>query len=405
MSEFSPELIVSDNLPLVEDFFPHYQPFIHVSSGSIIGYEALARSLNSDGKVVSAGGFFSDPQISRSDKLTIDRYLRRIALEKAAEEPDQGFFSINISPDWVDLLDPTVSGLTIEMVEKAQLDPSRVLIEITESGGNLENLRRQVKNYHAAGLKVAIDDFGTGASHVDRIIALEPEIIKLDMGLFKQACQGGLAADVVLSTTSIAQRAGCEIVCEGVETEDEFHFAVECGADYIQGWLFSPAVESLYEPAHFLDQVRGLQSSYLKRKSDHLTGTFNNNAELKNAIHLLSEQVAKETTQSISFGRLSELGVLRFYLCDAFGNQTSDNFNFTPSGIVREKLSQSHNWSHRPYFSTLRALALRKPGRLVLSPTYRDSSTRQLCKTFGRFLNGSQILLVDAAVNDETLFL
>ena len=66
----------------------------------------------------------------------------------------------------------------------------RVVIEITETHGELSRLQRLVEQYHAVGLRVAIDDFGAGNSQLDRIIALAPDMIKLDMRLFKMAAKG-----------------------------------------------------------------------------------------------------------------------------------------------------------------------------------------------------------------------
>src|SRR5690606_36646549 len=99
--------------------------------------------------------------------------------------PESGFLTLNIPPAWISRLGDKAASPTLKMVESSGIDPARVVIEITETHGELRQLQRLVKQYHQAGLRVAIDDLGAGNSQLDRIIALAPDIIKLDMRLFK----------------------------------------------------------------------------------------------------------------------------------------------------------------------------------------------------------------------------
>jgi EAL domain-containing protein (putative c-di-GMP-specific phosphodiesterase class I) len=82
---------------------------------------------------------------------------------------------------------------TLEMIKATGIDPKRVVIEITESQGDIEMLKDMVAVYHEAGLMVAVDDFGAGASQVDRVEALRPDIVKLDMRLFSRLHVGDIA--------------------------------------------------------------------------------------------------------------------------------------------------------------------------------------------------------------------
>ena len=177
--------------------------------------------------------FFSNPKISTSYQLEVDRALRFQALEYFSRHPDAGYITLNISPNWIENILASQTIHTLEMIKETGIDPKRVVIEITETKGDMDSLREIVDIYHEAGLMVAVDNFGAGASQMDRIEALEPDIVKLDMRLFKQAACGGKSADVALSISSIANRVGCHIVCEGVETVEEFHFGIECGSNHV----------------------------------------------------------------------------------------------------------------------------------------------------------------------------
>lgn len=385
-------------------YFPHFQPIVFLPTGQIAGYEALARTQNKLGEVLSAGGIFSNQEYTLNNRRQVDRNVRRQALEHFAQSSQQGFITLNIVPDWVDMLSKNICTPTISMIDELNIDPSKVVIEITEASGNIDNLQRVVKDYHRAGLRVAIDDFGVGASQVDRIIALEPDIIKLDMRLFKDAAKGGLPADVVLSISELVQRAGCELICEGVESEQEFHFGVECGARYMQGWLFFKASDDFLSAQLSHTKVQQLLASYLQRKSLRTQQTVKHNVNVKSQVLALKHHLQNVQSIPRMSQQLAEAGILRYFLCKVDGTQVSPNYDVTEQDIVEDDRLVGANWSFRPYFHALVALDSIKPQQLILSKIYRDSSSQEMCKTFSTYLAKDLILLVDCKVQDDTLF-
>lgn len=386
-------------------YFPHYQPMIYLPSGRVAGYELLARTRNNKGDVISAGALFGDASLPVDFKIAVDRHLRQLGLQYFAQNVDCGFITLNISPDWINRLGDKILSPTMKMIEACGIDPGRVVIEITETAGQLKPLQRLVKEYHAGGLRVAIDDFGAGNSQLDRIIALAPDIIKLDMRLFKNAARGGLPADVLLGMMAITERAGFEVVCEGVETLEEFCFGIDCGANYMQGYLFAPALAEPVDAEHFKAQQAALVQQYFERKTARLSHSIDHSREIKQAVLTLRQQLQQgQTLEAISTDKLRELGIMRFFICDARGRQLSPNYEIVAEGIRSEGMYVGYNWSWRPYFPTLMAMRGRCDFELVASTTYRDASTNDLCKTFGTLLDDERVLLVDAAVRDEVLF-
>jgi EAL domain-containing protein (putative c-di-GMP-specific phosphodiesterase class I) len=393
----------------IDAYFPHFQPMVYLPTGAIAGYELLARTHDRQGRVQSAGPLFGDESQPTDFKIAVDRHLRLLGFERFAAQPDNGFISINISPDWISRLGSDISSPTLRLIEQTGIDPARVIIEITEASGNLDRIQQVVRQYHAAGLRVAIDDFGAGYSQLDRVIALNPDIIKLDMRLFKLAAKGGISADVLLGMTAIAERSGCEVVCEGVETEDEFYFGVECGAQYMQGYLFSPAISEMLQPQAFRSRVRVLTEHYLQRKCQRMSATADHSAVLKKLIFELQDvlNVQNGNNPGLADGTIAAMrraGIMRYFICDLAGNQISPNYEIGERGIVGNEQYRGYNWSWRPYFPTLLSLRDRAGFNLVASTVYRDVNTSQLCKTFGLFLQDQHILLVDAAVRDEVLY-
>lgn len=386
-------------------YFPHYQPLIYLPNRHIAGYEMLARRLDERGRIVSAGALFGDLSLPAQHRIDVDRHLRRQGFAQFAGNRDAGFIAVNISPDWINRLGDKIASPTLRMIDEAGLDPRRVVIEITETAGELERLQRLVKQYHAGGLRVAIDDFGAGGSQIDRIIALAPDMIKLDMRLFKMAAQGGLSADVLLGMMAIAERAGCEVVCEGVESIEEFCFGIECGAHYMQGFLFAQGLPTPLASDHFTPQVDTLIQQYFERKCVRLSHTIDHSRALKSAVLGLQRELQNNSyPETVSREPLHQLGVMRFFICDTQGRQLSPNYELGGDRITLDARYVGYNWSWRPYFPTLTAMRERSDFDLVASATYRDASTSVLCKTFGLFLDERRVLLVDAQVSDEVLY-
>ncbi len=379
--------------------FPYFQPIVGAASGTIIGYEALARQYDATGRVISAGELFSSTDIAADQLIIWDRMVRRQALEQFSQSNYKGYLTINISAAWIDQITDFNSLPTLLMLDEFNIDRSRIIIEITESKGDLDKLVEIVSVYRQHGLKIAIDDFGAGFSQLERVMAIQPDIIKLDMQLFQNAAKGGIASDVVHLISRLAKRTGCRIVCEGVETVDDFHFGLSCGAQFMQGYLFSPATAEFKEPLYYQKQINSLRKTFLKKtlaKEEHKIQFI---ANIKDLIELLKKSLETDFhINKLSAHPFEKSGILRFYLCNNEGDQISSNFNFTESEWFEDPAQIGFNWAWRPYFYQLLALESAKDSyRLVTSERYRDFNSDMLCKTLSLRLDDERILLIDIA--------
>lgn len=379
--------------------FPYFQPIVGAASGTIIGYEALARQHDAAGRVISAGELFSSPDIPADQLIAWDRMVRRQALERFSQSNYNGYLTINISAAWIDKVSDLNALPTIMMLNEFNIDRSRVIIEITESKGDLDKLVEIAAVYRGHGLKIAIDDFGAGFSQLERVMAIQPDIIKLDMQLFQNATRGGIASDIVHLLSRLAKRTGCRIVCEGVETDEDFHFGLSCGAQYMQGYLFSPAMAEFKEPKHYQQQISSLRKTFLKKtlaKEEHKIQFISN---IKGLIDLLKIALESDfNLNKLSAHPFEQSGVLRFYLCNNDGDQISSNFNFADGKWFEDTTQLGFNWAWRPYFYQLLALESAKDSyRIVTSERYRDFNTDMLCKTLSLRLDEERILLIDIA--------
>jgi EAL domain-containing protein (putative c-di-GMP-specific phosphodiesterase class I) len=387
------------NMTQQKKLFPYFQPIIGAASGAIIGYEALARQHDENGRVISAGGLFSSPDIASGQLIDWDRMVRRLALEQFSRSNFNGYLTLNISAAWIDQLVDLNALPTLLMLDEFNIDKNRVIIEITESKGDLDKLVATAAVYRKHGLKIAIDDFGAGFSQLERVMAIQPDIIKLDMRLFQNAVKGGTACDMVHLISHLAKRTGCRVVCEGVETADDFHFGLSCGAQYMQGYLFSPATAEFKQPLHYQKQIGLLRKTFLKKTLAAEERKIQFIANIKRLIELLREALETDfNLNKLSAHPFEKSGVLRFYLCNNNGDQISSNFNFAAAKWFEDPKYLGFNWAWRPYFYQLLALESAQDSyRIVTSERYRDFNTDMLCKTLSLRLDEERILLIDIA--------
>ncbi|MFI3154694.1 MAG: EAL domain-containing protein [Methylococcaceae bacterium] len=388
-----------DYMESEKNLFPYFQPIVGAASGTIIGYEALARQHDASGRVISAGELFSSPDIAVEQLIAWDRRVRRRALEQFSQSNYNGYLTVNISAAWIDQLTDFNSLPTLQMLDEFNIDRSRIIIEITESKGDLDKLVEIADVYRRHGLKIAIDDFGAGFSQLERVMSIQPDIIKLDMQLFQNAAKGGIASDIVHLLSRLAKRTGCRIVCEGVETVDDFHFGLSCGAQFMQGYLFSPATADFKEPKHYQQQISSLRKTFLSKTLAKEAHKIQFIANIKGLIELLKKALETDFDLStLSTHPFEQSGVLRFYLCNNEGEQISSNFNFAEGKWSEDVAQLGFNWAWRPYFYQLLSLeSVKDSYRIVTSERYRDFNTDRLCKTLSLRLDDERILLIDIA--------
>lgn len=382
--------------------FPYFQPIVSVASGKIVGYEALARQRDHQNRIISAGNLFASPILDAKQRIDLDRKVRRMALEKFSELDSSSYLAINISAAWIDNLRQLNASPTLKMLDELNIDRQRIIVEITEAHADLGKLKEIVRRYRKQGLRVALDDFGSGSSQLERVLAIHPDIIKIDMQLFKKASKGGIASDIVHMLTRLGKRTGCQIICEGVETDTEFLFGLSCGAQFMQGYLFSPADAEFKSPNLYEQHIASLRTKFFKNTVAKVQKTIKDIGATKTLIYRLKDALQGDfNLNELAKWNFSASNIIRFYLCNNQGRQISPNFNFTASQWFTDPQKIGFNWSWRPYFFQL--IALESMGdceRIVTSERYHDFDTDLLCKTLSLRLDSDRILLVDVIVSD-----
>ncbi|NWA00047.1 EAL domain-containing protein [Pseudomonas gingeri] len=372
-----------------------FQPFIDTATGRIAGVEALGRLRQADGQLTSVGPLFADPRTPSAALRRLDRQIRDNALSRLHEAPAEWFLSLNMSPRWISRLSSGQALPSLKQLHQHGVDPRRIVFEITELSGDSTRLAEVVSRYREAGARIAIDDFGAGYSQLDRVLALQPDILKLDMRLFQAAARGGPSSEVVKALAQMAEKTGCWIIAEGVETEAELNFALECGSRYVQGYLFARAELDFFPSDAFVARFAELRERYVQKKLAERARLMSLRLQLGELMGILQAWAQAQAPVSQLPQLDSYPWLLRFYQCDRHGTQLTPNLEWRNNAWHADSSYLGHNWSWRPYFYHLLAEGWDER-RLTLSSTYRDATSNQYCLTAGQFFdNGQRLLLID----------
>jgi len=214
----------------------HYQGVYHTRTRRLAHVEALIRLRDeTSGELVPPGLFI--PIAEKSNKiLEIDRWVLRQAVRLLAERPLAPPIAVNISGRSFD--DPGLPAFISELLREHQADPSRLLIEITETAAvsDLTDAERFIEAIKQTGCGVCLDDFGAGFASFAYLKHIRVDTIKLD-GMFIRNLPHDHDNQVfVRGMVEVARGLGKTTVAECVEDEATLKLLAELGVDKAQGY-------------------------------------------------------------------------------------------------------------------------------------------------------------------------
>ena len=216
----------------------HFQPILAVREPACEGFEALLRASDGQGRRVGAGELFS--RTPESARAVLDWTCRALHLRNYARfEPDERTLFLNVHPQAA-AHDASCAMELGELVRYYGLHPKHVCVEIIAEDCDERGLCDAVAVYRALGLCIAIDDFGKARSNFDRVLALRPDMVKLDRALVADALLGwGRARRMLAGMVELLHEVRARVVIAGIESAAEARVAIEAGADFVQGFYFS----------------------------------------------------------------------------------------------------------------------------------------------------------------------
>lgn len=219
-----------------------FQPIADAASGRVLGREALLRASTDDVPAYAANAAFERAEQARS-LVQFDRLLRTLHLLNHARSfaADELLF-LNVHPRLLARVND--HGRTFEQIlHYYSVPPERVVIEIAENAvADKQRLHEAVNNFRSVGYKVAIDDFLPGRANLERVLKLEPDIIKLEGSLIRDAEHAVGGKGVVYGLVNIFHNNGARVVVQGIETPEQADIALRSGADGLQGYYIGQPV-------------------------------------------------------------------------------------------------------------------------------------------------------------------
>jgi EAL domain-containing protein (putative c-di-GMP-specific phosphodiesterase class I) len=397
----------TENELLSKSITAYFQPIIAIDTKKVYSYEVLGRSVEEDGTVKSLGHFFSSA-LSK-DALKIDRIVRRRALEHYANEGGGEYLFINLRLDWIAEYANRPEELpTVQWTRELGIDMSRLVIEITEDEFLEDNeaFSRVMAFYKNMGCRIAIDDYGKNASHIDRLAALSPDIIKIDMSYIHRSEHSYHYREYLKSLTSFAERVGIEVLYEGIETAKQLDICMESQGRLYQGFLVAEPQASIKEAVINFDIFTASSMRMIKSQrdnSEHLNRWRGIWDSLLERFFSENKPVFEANGMNEYFSKLCLWlpdHVKRIYLCDRDGDQLSYNIEKCAGNITWNDYARK-NWSWRSYFRE--AMVLLDTGiKSYLTDMYRDVTTKEEITTYICHVRTGIFLFIDILQQAET---
>lgn len=250
------------------EFISFYQPQYSLEDECLIGAEALVRWKHPVWGLVSPADFI--PVFERNGFISrLDRYVWEKACQHLRRWIDMGYtnmrVSVNISR--VDVYQMDILDVLLSLMEKYDLEPHSLHLEITESAysENPAQLSQTINELRAHGFVVEMDDFGSGYSSLNMLSHISLDTLKLDMTFITNETAKPFDVSILNDIVSMAHRLDMHIIAEGVETREQIRRLRAVGCDYVQGYFFAKPM-----PVDEFDQLLMSQRMAKPRAIDRL---------------------------------------------------------------------------------------------------------------------------------------
>ena len=228
-----------------EELFLRYQPVVDLSSGRVVGAEALLRWQHPKRGLVQPDEFI--PLAEETGLIVpIGEWVLRGACAQAKAWQEDGlgpqWVSVNVSARQVE--QPGLVAAVARALAEHGLHPASLHLELTEGAvmRQMEPVVSTLSQLRAMGLRLCVDDFGTGYSSLGYLKRFPIDTIKIDRSFVRDVTTDQNDAAIVTTVVTMARSLNLRVVAEGVETEAQLGFLREIECDEFQGFLVSPAV-------------------------------------------------------------------------------------------------------------------------------------------------------------------
>ena len=224
----------------------HYQPQVELSSGRMVGAEALIRWSDPSIGEVSPSRFIPVAEDSGFIVALGDWVLAQ-AVRQGADWHQRGLvmpIAINVSA--LQFQQPQFVDRVAAVLATAGLPPHCLELELTESilVRDADEALQRLQALARIGVRLSIDDFGTGYSSLAYLKRFPIDKLKIDRSFVMGLPGADSDSAIVVAILQMASALGMRVIAEGVETESQRQFLVDSGCHEFQGFLYAPALDS-----------------------------------------------------------------------------------------------------------------------------------------------------------------
>ena len=222
------------------DIVAHYQPKVEVSSGRVVGAEALVRWDHPERGIVLPSQFLPVVQKAGLMGSLTALVLQGAAAEAAAWSRDGLDLGVAVNVDVDALLDPAFPRRVAEVLEETGLAPELLTIELTETSLMADPVRAGyvARELSSVGVRLSIDDFGTGYSSLGYLTALPLAELKIDRSFVGRMTESPMDMVIVRTILDLGSNLDLSVVAEGIESTKAREMLEELGCGLAQGYEF-----------------------------------------------------------------------------------------------------------------------------------------------------------------------
>jgi diguanylate cyclase (GGDEF)-like protein len=217
----------------------HYQPTFSMTTGTVVGFEALARWTHPHHGTIPPSKFIpvaSDTGLIASlTTQMLNQAARDAAAAATMTNNPQLVMWVNVTPQ--QLTEQCVADAVLQALEDHGLPQGRLGIEVVESAllDESDTVAATLRRLASHGVPIAIDDFGTGHSSLDRLHKYPVDLLKIDQSFIARLADPS-ARPIVSAIVQLAHAVGAKACAEGIETDEQLQLVRDLGIDCASGF-------------------------------------------------------------------------------------------------------------------------------------------------------------------------